>query len=89
MLTGTASTGVILLREIDPSFETPASNNIVYQNLWSIIIGFPMLLLMGYVAKSITWSWLCMGIMVLLLIFMLCLMFRFKLKGLFQKKKEG
>ncbi len=89
MLTGTASTGVILLREIDPSFETPASNNIVYQNLWSIIIGFPMLLLMGYVAKSITWSWLCMGIMVLLLIFMLCLMFRFKLKGLLQKKKEG
>ena len=54
-----------------------------------IIIGFPMLLLMGYVAKSITWSWLCMGIMVLLLIFMLCLMFRFKLKGLLQKKKEG
>ena len=33
MLTGTASTGMILLREIDGSYRTPASENLVYQSL--------------------------------------------------------
>ena len=45
MLTGTASTGVILLREIDPEFKTPASDNMVYQNFPAIVFGFPMMLL--------------------------------------------
>ena len=71
---------MILLREIDPSFETPASNNIVYQNLWSIIIGFPMLLLMGYVARSTTWSLICLGVMAVLMTLMLLVILRDKLK---------
>ena len=45
MLTGTASTGVILLREIDGDFKTPAADNMVYQNLPAIVFGFPMMLL--------------------------------------------
>ncbi len=45
MLTGTASTGIILLREIDGDFETPASDNMVYQNFPAIVFGFPMMLL--------------------------------------------
>ena len=45
MLTGTASTGVILLREIDPEFKTPVSDNIVYQNFPAIVFGFPLMLL--------------------------------------------
>ena len=45
MLTGTASTGVILLREIDGDFKTPASDNLVYQSLPAIVFGFPMMLL--------------------------------------------
>ena len=45
MLTGTASTGVILLREIDGSFRTPAADNLVYQNFPAIVFGFPMMLL--------------------------------------------
>ena len=44
MLTGTASTGIILLREIDPEFDTPAADNLVYQNFPAIILGFPMLI---------------------------------------------
>ena len=70
MLTGTASTGVILLREIDPLFDTPASHNLIYQNLWSIVLGAPMLLLLGFVARSMMWTWLCLGIFVVLLIVM-------------------
>jgi ESS family glutamate:Na+ symporter len=45
MLTGTASTGIILLREIDSEFKTPASDNLVYQNFPAIIFGFPMMIL--------------------------------------------
>ena len=45
MLTGTASTGIILLREIDGDFKTPAADNLVYQNFPAIAFGFPMMLL--------------------------------------------
>lgn len=45
MLTGTASTGIILLREIDGEFKTPASDNLVYQNFPAIVFGFPLMFL--------------------------------------------
>ena len=45
MLTGTASTGTILLREADGEFKTPAADNMVYQNFPAIVFGFPMMLL--------------------------------------------
>ncbi len=45
MLTGTASTGIILLREFDPNFETPSADNMVYQNFPAIVFGFPLMLL--------------------------------------------
>lgn len=45
MLTGTASTGIILLREVDGEFKTPASDNMVYQNFPAIVFGFPMMFL--------------------------------------------
>ena len=45
MLTGTASTGIILLREIDGEFKTPAADNMVYQNFPAIVFGFPLMLL--------------------------------------------
>ena len=79
MLTGTASTGVILLREIDPLFQTPASHNLIYQNLWAILLGAPMLLLMGFVARSMTWTWIVLGILTALLGLILLLQFRDRL----------
>ena len=48
MLTGTASTGIILLREVDGDFKTPAADNLVYQNFPAIIFGFPMMLLANF-----------------------------------------
>ncbi len=45
MLTGTASTGIILLRELDGNFETPAAENLVYQNFPAIIFGFPLMII--------------------------------------------
>ncbi len=52
MLTGTASTGIILLREIDKDFKTPASDNLVYQNFPAIVFGFPMMFLATLAPKS-------------------------------------
>lgn len=52
MLTGTASTGIILLREIDGEFKTPASDNMVYQNFPAIVFGFPMMLLATLAPKK-------------------------------------
>ena len=52
MLTGTASTGVILLRELDGDFRTPASDNMVYQNFPAIVFGFPMMLLATMAPKK-------------------------------------
>lgn len=84
MLCGTASTGVILLRELDPLFDTPASHNLIYQNLWAIILGAPMLLLLGFVARNIAWAWITLGAIVVLFAIMLVIQFRDKL---LKKKK--
>ena len=57
MLTGTASTGIILLREVDSEFKTPAADNLVYQNFPAIIFGFPLMLLatLAPVQPILTW----------------------------------
>ncbi len=52
MLTGTASTGMILLREIDGSYSTPASENLVYQTVPAMAFGFPLMFLAPYAAES-------------------------------------
>lgn len=76
MLTGTASTGVILLREIDRDFKTPASENLVYQTLPAIVFGFPMMLLatLAPVKPELT-----MVILILFFIAMNIILFRSKI----------
>ncbi|MBQ0059521.1 MAG: hypothetical protein KBS83_06155, partial [Lachnospiraceae bacterium] len=49
MMTGTASNGVILLREIDPQFRTPASSNLVLSGVPAIVFGGGLLLVLGYI----------------------------------------
>jgi len=62
MLTGVVGTGIILLRQIDPGLRTPASKNLVFQTLWAVLTGFPMLLLMGFAPRSTTWILITLGI---------------------------
>ena len=57
-MTGTASTGIALLREKDPYFKTPATNDIVYGSSMAIPLGFPLLLFVGIVYQG----WLQLGI---------------------------
>ena len=66
-MTGTASTGIALLREKDPYFETPAANDIVYGSSMAIPLGFPLLLFVGIVSQG--WVSLLVVLVVLSLIF--------------------
>ena len=43
LLTGTVSTGLALLRVIDPDYETPAASDLVLGSGLSLFIGFPLL----------------------------------------------
>lgn len=76
MLTGTASNGMILLREIDPRFETPAANNLVLQTIPALAFGFPVLLLMGFAPQSLGNTLITMGIMVAALLVFALFIFR-------------
>lgn len=85
MLTGTASNGMILLREIDPKFDTPAANNLVLQTIPAIVFGFPILLLMGFAPHSLknTVITLC----ILAAIFLVFNLFIFRTKIFSRRKK--
>ncbi len=85
MLTGTASNGMILLREIDPKFETPAANNLVLQSLVAIVLGFPVLLLMGIAPQSLHSAWITLGILVVFWVALTVFMLRTKI---FKRKKK-
>ena len=52
MLTGTIGSGILLLREIDPEFATPAANNLVTGSSFGIILGAPVLILVGLASRS-------------------------------------
>ena len=76
MLTGTASTGGILLRELDGDFKTPASDYMVYQNFPSMIFGFPIMLIATVApVKPI----LTLGVLVVFFIVMIIILFRRKI----------
>ena len=81
MLTGTASTGIILLRELDGDFQTPAADNLVYQNFPAIVFGFPMMLLATLAPKE---PLLTFVILVVFFVAMNILLFRSKI---FKRKK--
>ena len=82
MLTGTASTGIILLREIDGDFKTPAADNMVYQNFPAIVFGFPMMFLATLAPVKPT---LTMIVFVLFFLVMNVILFRSKI---FKKRKK-
>lgn len=86
MLTGTASNGMILLREIDPKFETPAANNLVLQTLSAIVLGFPVLLLVGFAPQSMKATMITLGVLVVFWAALTIFMLRTKI---FKRKRKG
>ena len=53
-LTGTASNGVILMKEADPGLRTPTSSLYILSNFPAMVMIAPLLLLLGFAAKSLT-----------------------------------
>lgn len=76
MLTGTISSGVLLLREIDPNFETPAANNLISGSSFGIAFGAPVLLLVSLAAKDTVSVWIAFGLIIIYLVALLLFIFK-------------
>ena len=74
MMTGTISSGVLLLREVDPLFQTRASTNMLVGSGFAILLGAPMLLLIAIAPNSPAMTFLTMGLLVAYFVLMLLLM---------------
>ena len=86
MLTGTASTGTILLRELDPDFKTPAADNMVYQNFPAIVFGFPIMLLATLAPQKPVLTWILL--LAFLLVMNVILFRKFIFKKIMDKVRK-
>jgi ESS family glutamate:Na+ symporter len=71
MMTGTVSSGILLLREIDPALKTPAANNMVTGSCSAIVFALPMLILIGMAPKS---TFLLFAVFVILILYFIGLL---------------
>ncbi len=79
---GTLSTGLALLRVVDPDFETPVSTDYTYSSALSLIFAMPYILtvhipLYSIGAENLSWLWAAIGINVLYLLGCGLLFFKF------------
>lgn len=82
-LTGTASNGMILLRESDPNFTRNSANIFIVSQLPAMLCVAPLLLLLNFSAKSLTTCIIAMGIF-----FLLAIIYTIIILILNRKKKE-
>ena len=80
MLTGTASTGIVLLREMDRELKGFASENLVYQNLPAMVFGFPMMIVATLAPQIPYWT------LLIILVYFLALNVILFRKQIFKKK---
>ena len=85
MMTGTISSGILLLREIDSDLRTPAANNLVSGSSVGIILGAPVLVLVSLAAKSDLMTGIVMLIAAAYLAVLLLVLHRVS----FEKKKKN
>jgi ESS family glutamate:Na+ symporter len=52
-LTGTASNGMILMKEVDPGLRTPTSSLYILSNFPAMVMIAPLLFLLGFAGKSL------------------------------------
>lgn len=80
MMTGTIGSGILLLREIDPQYNTPAANNLVSGSSFAIILGIPMLIFVGLAPKSTTLCFITLLLAVIYWLMMLLIILKLKNK---------
>ena len=84
MMTGTISSGVLLLREIDPKLETPAANNLVIGSSFAILLAAPLLLMVSIAPTSDMMTIIVVGICIVYYLFLLGII---NIKGNHRAKK--
>ncbi|MBE6537134.1 MAG: hypothetical protein E7673_04190 [Ruminococcaceae bacterium] len=82
-LTGTASNGMILMKQIDPSLRTPTSSLYILSNFPAMVMIAPLLLLLGFAGKSFTNAIIAFAIFFVLWAVYTVFLFR---RRLFKKK---
>ena len=87
MMTGTISSGVLLLREIDPDLKTPAANNLVLGSSFGILLGAPLLVLISLASRSYTMALISLGLLAVYYVLMLLLIHLRRRKKTETKKK--
>lgn len=65
-MTGTASNGMILMKEIDPGLRTPTSSLYILSNFPAMVMIAPLLLFLGFAGKSLTNAIIVWGVFFLL-----------------------
>ncbi len=82
MLTGTISSGVLLVRELDPDLKTPAAMNLVTGSSFGIAFGAPVLVLVGMAPSK-----LVLAVAIILVYWAALIVFLLRFKGFSKKKK--
>ncbi|MBQ4649539.1 MAG: hypothetical protein IJB73_02435 [Firmicutes bacterium] len=85
-MTGTASNGMILMKEIDPGLKTPTSSLYILSNFPAMIMIAPLLLLLAFAGKSPTNAVIAWAIFFVLWLVYTVFLFRRKI---FKKKYAG
>ena len=82
-LTGTASNGMILMKEIDPGLRTPTSSLYILSNFPAMVMIAPLLLLLGFAGRSLVNTLIACGIFFVLWLSYTLFLFR---RRIFKKR---
>ena len=85
-LTGTASNGMILMKEIDPGLRTPTSSLYILSNFPAMVMIAPLLLLLNFASQSLMHAVIACGIFFALWLIYTIFLFRRKI---FKKKYQN
>ena len=85
-MTGTASNGMILMKEIDPGLRTPTASLYILSTFPAMVMVAPLLFLLGFAAKSLQNACIACGVFFLLWVVYTVYLFR---RQIFKKKYAG
>ena len=85
-LTGTASNGMILMKEVDPGLRTPTSSLYILSNFPAMVMIAPLLFLLGFAGKSLMNAVIACGIFLTLWLVYTVFLFR---RRIFKKRYQN
>ena len=89
MMTGTISSGVILLREIDPQLKTPAANNLIIGSSYAILLGAVLMVFVGMAPKSEVLTFVTFGLIFIYYIILMLFLCKAGRKPEKQQEKDA